>query len=86
MARLQGQKRQLHDPDGPRFLYDRVVIHGLINIAGYMGCTPSTVQRWIRKYSFPAAKLPNGGYATTTELIDRWLLSRNPHIAPHLTT
>ena len=86
MARLKGQiNAAAHVPNPDRSPYDRVIIHGLSRIGDYMGCTARTIQTWRRRYDFPISKLPNGGYATSTELIDRWLLSRNPNIAPFLS-
>ncbi len=85
MGRPSGRLKGTIQPHEPKFLYDRVVIHGLDRIADYMGCTPRTITRWVRVYAFPASKLPNGGYATTTELIDRWLLSRSPYLSKFLS-
>ena len=35
-----------------------------------------TIRRWITAEAFPAARLPDGTWATTHALIDRWLLTR----------
>ena len=34
------------------------------------------IRRWIYQENFPAACLPNGQWATSHTLIDRWLLAR----------
>lgn len=62
----------------PDTKYDRTLLYGLPVIAAYMGVGVTTVRRWYRKEGFPLGKLPKGWWATSTELIDRWLLARDP--------
>ncbi len=64
--------------------YDRSMIYGLQGVADYMRYGLNTVRRWKRQHGFPLFKMPNGGYATSTELIDRWLMSRDEprHTSP----
>lgn len=58
--------------------YDRTLLYGLPQIAAYMGYSVQTIHRWIRKEAFPVGKLPEGVWMTSTEMIDRWLMVRNP--------
>lgn len=53
------------------------VVIGLDQIARLFGRTRQTIARWIRHEGFPAARLPDGVWATTPSLIDSWLLARN---------
>lgn len=53
------------------------LIIGLAEIGRAVGRSRTTLWRWIRQYGFPAARLPNGDWATTMDLIERWLLERN---------
>ena len=55
------------------------VIIGARNIAYHFNCSRSTIYRWVRELNFPAAPLPGGRLATTTALIDQWLLARHLH-------
>ena len=55
------------------------VIIGARTIAKHFNCHMSTIYRWVRHLGFPAAPLPNGYLATTTTLIDQWLLARHIH-------
>ncbi len=57
--------------------YDRTMIYGLEAVAAYMRYAPGTVRRWKRHHGFPLFKMPVGVWATSTELIDRWLMSRD---------
>ena len=59
-------------------------LYGMDRIAAYMGCSGRTIGEWTRKHSFPCAKIPNGTWATSTALIDLWLLSRSPYISQKL--
>jgi len=59
--------------------YDRTLLYGLPAIGKYVGYTTQTLYRWIRKEAFPAGKLPEGVWMSSTELIDRWLMTRNPY-------
>ena len=52
------------------------VFTGLATIGAVFGRSRWTIRRWVAHEGFPAAKLPNGEYATTPTLIDRWLLER----------
>lgn len=56
--------------------YDRTLLYGLPEIARYMDFSVSTIIRWKQRHAFPISKLPDGAYATSTELVDRWLLAR----------
>lgn len=56
---------------------EREVLIGKRRIAAYMHVSPRTVDRWRRERGFPVANLPNGRVATTTGLIDGWLLVRH---------
>lgn len=58
--------------------YDRVLIYGIPAMAKYCGIVPSTMHKWLRRHEFPAGKLPDGAWCTSTGLIDQWLLARNP--------
>lgn len=51
-------------------------IEGLKGMSQYMGRSPQTIRHWITYHGFPAAKLPNGIWATDPELIRRWLVQR----------
>jgi hypothetical protein len=53
------------------------LIIGLGPIGRAVGRNRTTLWRWIRQYGFPAARLPNGDWATTMHLIESWLLERN---------
>ena len=52
------------------------LVEGLVAIGEAVGRSRSTVIRWINQHSFPACRLPNGCWATTPRLIDRWILAR----------
>ena len=41
-----------------------------------MGVHGATVRRWVDEQGFPACKLPNGEWCTTSTLIDQWILAR----------
>jgi hypothetical protein len=56
--------------------YDRTILYGLSDIAKYVDFSIGTVRRWKRREGFPMAKLPNGVYMSSTELVDRWVLAR----------
>jgi hypothetical protein len=81
MARMKGQIKCPSEPLGRVSRYDRCLLYGATQISDYMGCNPSTLRSWIRNHAFPAAKMPNGAIVSSTELIDRWILSRNPYLA-----
>ncbi len=49
---------------------------GLENIGKLFDRSRHTIRRWINQENFPAAYLPNGQWATSHTLIDRWLLAR----------
>ncbi len=55
------------------------ILMGLQEIADFFGVTRWTIKNWIKDKSFPAAPMPNGQWAISVSLIDKWLLSR--HIA-----
>ncbi len=57
--------------------YDRTMIYGLLGVAEYMRYSIGTVRRWKRQHAFPLFKMPNGTWATSTELIDCWLQARD---------
>ena len=52
------------------------VIIGVRAIAALFGRSGKTIARWIERKGFPAAKLPSGHWATSTSLVDAWLMSR----------
>ena len=52
------------------------VFTGLATIGGVFGRSRWTIRRWVAHEGFPAAKLPNGEFATTLPLISEWLLER----------
>ena len=56
-------------PGGP-------ILVGLDAIGAAFQRSRWTIRRWISEHGFPAAQLPDGTWATTNSLIDRWLLSR----------
>ena len=56
------------------------LIIGLGPIGRAVGRNRTTLWRWIRRYGFPAARLPNGDWATTMNLIEGWLLEQNGSI------
>jgi hypothetical protein len=58
--------------------YDRTLLYGLPAIGAYMGYSVRTIGRWIHREGFPAGKLPEGVWMSSTELVDRWLMTRNP--------
>ncbi len=60
--------------DGP--YVDRTILIGAELIADYVQMKHETVKRWRRKEAFPMAKMPDGRWFTSTELIDRWILAR----------
>ena len=59
--------------------YDRSLLYGVKAIAAYMRFSEASVHKWIRKDGFPAGKLPNGLWASSTAMIDQWLMCRNPY-------
>ena len=59
--------------------YDRTLLYGLPQIAAYTGYTTKTIGLWIRRHGFPAGKLPEGIWCTSTAMIDLWLMARNPY-------
>ncbi len=81
MARLNGQLKTPRKPLGSVFEFDRCMLYGMPKICVYMGCTDTTLRSWIRKHGFPASKMPNGSWASSTALIDLWILSRNPYLS-----
>jgi hypothetical protein len=83
MPRLKGQLKTLPEPAQKLLEHDRSLLYGMPKICAYMGCSDTTLRSWVRKHAFPAAKMPNGAWVTSTELIDRWILSRNPLLAQH---
>ncbi len=52
------------------------VLVGLTSIGAPFQRSRWTVRRWIDNEDFPAARLPNGEWATTLSLIDGWVLAR----------
>jgi predicted DNA-binding transcriptional regulator AlpA len=52
------------------------LIVGLNAIGRAVGRSRSTLWRWILWRDFPAARLPDGRYATTSTWIDAWLQER----------
>ena len=60
----------------PHTKYDRSILYGLDEIAGYLGVCTMTVRRWRLHHGFPMYKLPAGAWQTSTELIDRWGMAR----------
>lgn len=52
------------------------LIEGLDNIAAAVNRSDQTVRRWARRHGFPAAKLPGGTWASSTGLIDQWIIAR----------
>ena len=52
------------------------LIIGLENIGVAVGRSRWTVRRWIYHESFPACRLPDGVYATSSTLIDGWVSAR----------
>ncbi len=52
------------------------ILVGLDGIGAAFQRSRWTIRRWISEHGFPAAQLPDGTWATTNSLIDRWLLSR----------
>ena len=52
------------------------IVIGLANVAKLFGVTPRTIQNWIRKEGFPAARLPSGTWAVTLGNINLWLAAR----------
>jgi hypothetical protein len=81
MARLKGQLKAPTEAFQALKRYDRTLLYGLPVICDYLGCNPTTLRSWVRKHSFPAAKLPNGCWMSSTQLIDNWIVSRNPYLA-----
>ena len=57
-------------------MHETVLITGLDEIGIYVGRHRNTVAQWIRVHGFPASRLPNGRYVTSTALIDSWILAR----------
>ena len=79
MARLKGQLKAPSEPLGRVSKYDSVLLYGADAIAEYMGCSAWTVRQWIARQGFLAGKLPNGMWASSTALIDNWIMARNPY-------
>lgn len=52
------------------------IIEGLANIGAAVGRSHNTLRTWQRIHGFPMVKLPNGNWATSPSLIDKWLLAR----------
>ena len=52
------------------------IVTGLAPIGAMFGVSTRTVARWIENEGFPAATLPDGHIATSTTLVDLWLLGR----------
>ena len=48
----------------------------LATIGNLFGRSRHTIRRWIEKEGFPAARLPDGTWASSYGLIDKWLLDR----------
>lgn len=53
------------------------IVMGLENIAKLFGVTTRTIQNWIRKEGFPAARLPSGTWCITIGNLNMWLMERN---------
>jgi len=49
------------------------VLHGLEEVAAYLGIDKQTVRRWIRKLEMPVAMMPGGYYWTTRPLLGSWI-------------
>ena len=77
MARLKGQIKAPRAPLGHVTKYDRTLLYGAEAIGEYMGCTGHTIHQWIRLHGFLAGRMPNGTWATSTALIDQWIMARN---------
>lgn len=84
MARLKGQLKTPQKPLGSVPKHDRTLLYQVKEIASYMGCSDFTVRAWIRRHGFPAGKMPNGSWVSSTALIDLWILSRNPYSPQNL--
>ena len=52
------------------------ILIGLDDIGAAFQRSRWTIRRWISEHGFPAAQLPDGTWATTHGLVERWLLSR----------
>ena len=52
------------------------MIIGLQQIGEIFGVSRWSVARWIRHHGFPAARLPDGRWFTTMNLIEAWILER----------
>ena len=52
------------------------LIKTLNKIAKECGVCEMTIRRWTKQHGFPACKLPNGVWTTTTGLIDSWIVAR----------
>lgn len=51
-------------------------LQGWHAIQEHTGKGRSTLARWRRWYGLPVCNLPNGHVATSTELLDQWLIER----------
>ncbi len=80
MGRRKGQLHGPHEPLGRVWPYDRCLLYGAAAICAYMGFSQSTLRSWIKHQAFPVAKMPDGRWVTSTQLIDNWIVSRNPYI------
>ena len=72
MVRATPQPQERH-VDAPQ---TTPVFTGLVTIGEIFGRSRWTIRRWVAHENFPAAKLPNGEFATTLPLISEWLLER----------
>lgn len=51
-------------------------LEGWQAIREHTGRAQRTLHRWRRRYGLPVCNLPNGRVATSTELLDQWLIER----------
>ncbi len=84
MARLKGQLKCPSEALQRLSRWDRTILYGAKDICSYMGFSEFTLRAWIKKHSFPVAKMPNGNWLTSTQLIDDWIVARNPYLAQKL--
>ena len=53
------------------------IVVGLDRIGALFGRSRWAIARWIRTEHFPAARLPDGSWFTTVDLIATWAMERN---------
>ena len=81
MARLKGQLKAPTEAIHGLSKYDRTLLYGASQICDYMRCSQSTLRSWVKRHAFPAVKMPNGSWVSSTQLIDDWIIGRSPYLS-----